>query len=168
MYSFQTTSKRPIGLLKERIMRRRSQKKRDRNNQIGGDQNLIEGSISGGIVVQGREAKVTVQQSSGIHEKELSLLFEKLYQAIQSRHEDPNIDKEEIRGTVRRIEQEVKKGDQANDSKIKRWMESLNNMAPDIVDVILASLGGPVSGFTAVLKKIAQQARKSSLKMSDQ
>jgi hypothetical protein len=37
-------------------------------------------------------------------------------------------------------------------------MANLNQIAPDIVDVILASLGGPVSGFTAVLKKVAERA----------
>jgi hypothetical protein len=131
-----------------------------RNKQIGGDQNVIQGSISGGVIVQGRGANVAVQQSSGINEEQLSLVFEKMYQAIQSRPDDPNIDKEEISETVQRIEQEVKKGDQANDSKLKRWMESLNKMAPDIVDVILASLGGPVSGLTAVLKKVAEHAHQ--------
>ena len=133
---------------------------RGRNKQIGGDQNVIQGSISGGVIVQGRGANVAVQQNAGINEEQLSLVFEKMYQAIQSRPDDPNIDKEEINETVQRIEQEVKKGDQANDSKMERWMESLNKMAPDIVDVILASLGGPVSGLTAVMKKVAEHARQ--------
>lgn len=139
---------------------RKFKNNRGRNKQIGGDQNVIHGSISGGVIVQGRGANVAVQQSSGINEEQLSLVFEKMYQAIQSRPDDPNIDKEELSETVQRIEQEVKKGDQANDSKLKRWMESLNKMAPDIVDVILASLGGPVSGLTAVLKKVAEHARQ--------
>jgi hypothetical protein len=139
---------------------RKFKNNRGRNKQIGGDQNVIQGSISGGVIVQGRGANVAVQQSSGINEEQLSLVFEKMYQAIQSRPDDPNIDKEEISETVQRIEQEVKKGDQANDSKLKRWMESLNKMAPDIVDVILASLGGPVSGLTAVLKKVAEHAHQ--------
>jgi hypothetical protein len=139
---------------------RKFKNNRGRNKQIGGDQNVIQGSISGGVIVQGRGANVAVQQSSGINEEQLSLVFEKMYQAIQSRPDDPNIDKEELSETVQRIEQEVKKGDQANDSKLKRWMESLNKMAPDIVDVILASLGGPVSGMTAVLKKVAEHAHQ--------
>ena len=133
---------------------------RARGKQIGGDQNVIEGSISGGVIVQGRGAQVSVQQTSTASDKELSDLFEKLYKTIQSRPPDPNIEKEEISETVQRIEQEVKKGDQANDSKLTRWMENLNTMAPDIVDVILASLGGPVSGLTAVLKKVADHARQ--------
>jgi hypothetical protein len=145
---------------KEMLMTGKFKNNRGRNKQIGGDQNVIQGSISGGVVVQGRGANVSVQQSGGINQEQLSLVFEKMYQAIQSRPDDPNIDKEEISGTVQRIEQEVKKGDQANESKLNRWMESLNKMAPDIVDVILASLGGPVSGLTAVLKKVAEHAHQ--------
>ena len=38
-------------------------------------------------------------------------------------------------------------------------MANLEQMAPDIVDVILACLGGPLSGITAVLRKIAERAR---------
>ena len=141
-------------------MRRKFRNNQRRNKQIGGDQNVIEGSISGGVIVQGRRANVAVQQSGGINEEQLSLVFEKLYQAIQARPDDPNVDKEEINETVQKIEQEVKKGDRANDSKLKRWMENLNKMAPDIVDIIIASLGGPVSGLTAVLKKVAERARQ--------
>jgi len=133
---------------------------RARTKQIGGDQNVIEGNISGGVIVQGRSAQVSVQQTGTASDKDLSALFDKLYQAIQSRPPDPIIEKEEISETVQRIEQEVKKGDKANDSKLNRWMENLDKMAPDIVDVILASLGGPVSGLTAVLKKIAEHARQ--------
>lgn len=135
-------------------------KHRGRSKQIQGDQNVIEGNISGGVIVQGRGSRVSVQQSSAVNDQELSALFNQLYKAIQSRPPDPNIEKEEISETVQRIEQEVKKGDQANDSKLKRWMDSLNTMAPDIVDVILASLGGPVSGLTAVLKKVAEHSRR--------
>jgi hypothetical protein len=138
----------------------KSKNSQTQKKQIGGDQNVIQGSISGGVTVQGRGARVSVQQTSESNDKELSALFDKLYEAIQARPPDSNIDKEEISETVQRIEQEVKKGDQANDSKLQRWMEGLNKIAPDIVDVILASLGGPVSGLTAVLKKVAEHARQ--------
>jgi hypothetical protein len=143
----------------ESLMARKPKDNRSQR-QIGGDQNVIRGNISGsGVIVQGRGAQVSVQQNSAANDKELSALFDRLYEAIQTRPPDPNVDKEEISETVQKIEQEVKKGDQANESKLKRWLETLNNMAPDILDVILASLDGPGSGLRAVLKKVAQHAR---------
>lgn len=148
----------PAGHSRESLMPRKSKNNRARS-QIGGDQNIIQGSIAGGVIVQGRGAHVSVQQNSAANDKELSALFERLYEAIRTRPLDPNVDKEEISETVQKIEQEVKKGDQANESKLKRWLETLHNMAPDILDVILASLDGPGSGLRAVLKKVAQHAR---------
>jgi hypothetical protein len=35
-------------------------------------------------------------------------------------------------------------------------------MAPDIVDVMAASLGGPISGLTAVIQKIAARVKAES------
>lgn len=124
------------------------------------DRNVISGTISGGILNQGTNAHASSQQFTETDSQELLPLFEKLYQAIQSRQDDPNVDKEELSDTVQKIKEETAKGDQANTSKLSRWMENLNKMAPDIVDVILASLGGPVSGVTVALKKIAEHARQ--------
>jgi len=130
---------------------------------FGGDQNNMSGNVSaGGIAfVGGHNAKITINQSQGIDAKELAGLFETLYQRIEARPADPNIDKDEIVETVKKIEEESSKGEEANQSKLGRWMETLNKMAPDIVDVALASLGGPVSGVTAVLKKIADHAKQA-------
>jgi hypothetical protein len=93
---------------------------------------------------------------------ELAALFEKLYKHIESRPVDPDIDKSEIVEVLQKIEEESGKGNDANETKLGRWVENLNQMAPDILDVVLASLGGPVSGMTAVLKKIADRAQQQS------
>ena len=134
-----------------------------RKTNIGSDQNIMSGRISsGGIMSQGGHANViTVHQFKGPDAKELTILFEKLYQHIESRPPDPNVEKEEILETVQKIEAEASKGEEANQTKLGRWMENLSEMAPDIIDVVLASLGGPVSGVTAVLKKIADHARQT-------
>ena len=133
------------------------------NTKIGGDQNIMSGQTSsGGISIQGRNAQVTIHQHSGIDANELNTLFEKLYQHIDARPPDPNVDKEEIVETVQKIQEETSKGQQANETKLTRWIDNLNKMAPDVIDVALASLGGPVSGITAVLKKIADRARQQS------
>jgi hypothetical protein len=136
-------------------------KNRSKAVHVGGDQNIIQGNVSGSVIVQGRNAKVKVQKNTEGDIKELATLFEKVYQYIESRVEDPNLDKDEITGVVQQLEVETAKGEQANQVKLSRWMEHLGNMAPDIIDVILGSLGGPVSGFSVVLKKIAERAQIS-------
>ncbi len=131
-------------------------------SSIGGDQNIVQGNFSGGIITQGRNATVTAYQSNGMDVKELTALFEKLYRHVDSRPNDPNVDKSEITEMIRKIEKESGKGNDANETKLDRWVENLGKMAPDILDVILASLGGPVSGITAVVKKIADRAHQST------
>lgn len=143
-------------------MTRSSKTKRSRKARtVGGDQQTI-GDVSGGaIVVQGRNAKVTVYQ--GIQGTELAPLFDKVYKSIETLPQVKPDEKQEIAETAKRIETEVaEQGEQANQTSLQRWMDNIQKMAPDIVDVILASLGGPLSGATAVLKKIADRAKQTS------
>jgi hypothetical protein len=142
---------------------RKAQKPRKttRSQGVGGDQNIIKGKVTGGIVQQGRNARIVFNPSTGVNIQELTALFDVVYRHIESRPGDPNVGKEELIETTQKIEEEAAKGGQANPSKLERWMKNLNEMAPDIVDVILASLSGPVTGFTAVIKKVAERARQS-------
>ena len=134
---------------------------------IHNDQNIMSGNVSsGGISIQGSNAQVNIHQSSGLDAKDVAALFEKLYQHIESRPPDPNVDKKEIVESVKKIQEEASKGEQVNETKLTRWINYLNEIAPDIVDVALASLGGPVSGVTAVLKKIADRARQEPKPLS--
>jgi hypothetical protein len=131
--------------------------------RIKGDQNISSGNVSsGGISFQGgRHKNITINQSTGPASDEVAALFSNLYKHIESRPPDPNVEKEEILETVQKIQEEASKGEkEANETKLTRWIDSLNKIAPDVIDVALASLGGPVSGVTAVLKKIADRAHQ--------
>lgn len=127
-------------------------------SQVGGDQvqgdQITAGDISDSSVAMGRGA----QAQQGISGAELDAIFRPVYQKIEARPADPDVDKEEIVETVQKIEQETA-APQPNETKLARWMRTLADMAPDIVDVMAASLGGPVSGATAVLKKVIDRAR---------
>ncbi|MFZ5855690.1 MAG: hypothetical protein ACOYZ6_02585 [Chloroflexota bacterium] len=134
---------------------------RGRKSQVvHGDQQTIGNVSNGAIAVQGRNAKVTVYQ--GIQGSELAPLFDKVYQAIAALPSASTDEKQELSETANRIEAEVaKNGENANQTSLQRWMDNIQKMAPDIVDVILASLGGPLSAATAVLKKIAERAKQT-------
>ena len=143
-------------------MTRSKKPKRDgKPRTVRGDQQTI-GNVSGGaIVVQGRNAKVTVYQ--GIQGTELAPLFDKVYQTIAALPDVNAVKKQELAETAKRIETEVaEKGAQADQTDLQRWMGNIQKMAPDIVDVILASLGGPLSAVTTILKKVAERAKQTS------
>lgn len=125
--------------------------------------NITGENVVGSINAGGR-AKVDITQSS-IHKTDdpsFEKLFELLEEKIKARPEDPNVDKQEIQEQVSQIKAEAAKGEKANLNKVERWIRSLSGMAPDILDVMVASLGGPISGLTAVIQKIAARVKMES------
>jgi len=122
----------------------------------------ISGTVDhGGIAVLGPNATVNVHQQTGIQAAELTAMFEAVFKKIETLPENPDVDREEIVDTVQKIQNEANKSDQANTNKLERWITNLARMAPDILEVMAASLAGPVAGFTAVFKKIVDKARES-------
>jgi hypothetical protein len=131
--------------------------------------NITGENVVGSVNVSGH-AKVDVTQSS-VHktnDENFEKLFELLEEKIQARPEDPNVDKEEIQEQVIQIKAEAVKGEGANPNKLERWIRNLSGMAPDIVDVMAASLGGPISGLTAVIQKISARVKAESENKSRQ
>jgi hypothetical protein len=126
----------------------------NRINEVGGDQvegdKITAGDISGSGVALGRGAQV----QQGVSGEELASIFQMVYQKIAARPEEPNVDKREVAETVQKIEQETTSQAPPNENKLERWIRYLANMAPDILDVMVASIAGPVTGAAAVLKKI--------------
>jgi hypothetical protein len=93
---------------------------------------------------------------------ELGELFERIYARIQERPTAPDVEKEEIVDTVQRIEGEVAKGEEANTSKLERWLKTLAQMAPDIFDVVAATLTSPAAGIATVIRKVIAKARQEA------
>jgi hypothetical protein len=81
-----------------------------------------------------------------------------VYKQIEARPEDPDVDKEELTETVQKVEQEAAKGEEANPTKMERWLKFLGDMAPDILEVTAACLTNPLAGVGTVIRKIAEKA----------
>lgn len=95
----------------------------------------------------------------GDQHSEVSKLFAEIYDEIRAREADPNVEQVEIVTTVNNIEQEVEKGSQASDQKVARWLGFLSEMAPDIYDVVVATLANPLVGISETIRKIAVKAQ---------
>ncbi len=98
-----------------------------------------------------------IQQAS----PEMEELFKHLNRKIR-RRKGSQVDKTRLEDQVKKIEAEAAKGSAADQGKLEKWIKTLANMAPDIVEVMAASLAGPVAGFTLVFKKIVERARAAS------
>lgn len=126
-----------------------------------GGVNITGGNVTVGGDVVGRDKITTV--TSGLDASalaELTKQFAQVYQKIEARPEDPNADKNEIKETVQKIEEEVKKGEQANPAKVERWLKFLAGMADDIFQVVASTLTSPLAGIAQTIRLIAQKARE--------
>jgi hypothetical protein len=126
-------------------------------DRVSGDKITV-GDISGSMgVAIGRGARATVTQ--GLGGEDIARLFAEVYQQIKARPEDPDVDKAELTDTVQKIQGEVAKGEEANPSKVERWLKTLAGMADDIFEVTVACLTSPAAGVAAVIRKVAQKAK---------
>lgn len=123
----------------------------------GGAVNVV--NIGAGAQVGQVAAGNNITQTQGASAQDLAALFNAIYKQIDARPNDPNVERGEIRDTVKNIETEAGKGENANPNKIERWMKSLKELAPDILEVTAAALLNPLAGVSAAIKKIAAKAR---------
>ena len=107
-------------------------------------------NISGDVV--GRD-KITTHYGSSDE-------FKKIRELIDKRPEDTNVDKDELKDTVDKIENEVKKGKEANPAKVERWLKFLANMAEDIFQVTVATLANPTVGVAKAIQLIVKKAKE--------
>jgi len=123
------------------------------------DHSIKTGNITGSTgVAIGHGAQANVSQPGGASVGEIARAFAIIYRQIQAREEDPNVDKDELTHTVERIEEETLKGEQANPTKMERWLKTLAGMASDIGDVVIATLANPAVGIATVIRKVAEKA----------
>lgn len=129
-------------------------------DKVSGDKITV-GDISGsaGIAI-GRGAQATVTQ--GLGSEDIAKLFAEIYQQIEARPEDPDVDKEELTETVQKVQEEVAKGEEANPKKVERWLRTLAGMADDIFEVTVACLTSPAAGIAAVIRKVAEKAKQEA------
>lgn len=123
----------------------------------------IKGQNVIGMINASGSARVNADQMI-IHQAtpEMEKLFKRAHKRIQVRPEDPQVDPAKLENQVKKIEVEASKGESADPSKLERWLKTLAKMAPDIVEVMAASLAGPAAGFTVVFKKIVERAKAAS------
>jgi hypothetical protein len=127
-------------------------------DKVGRDKITV-GNVSGNIVgvAIGSHTQLTVTQ--GLGGDELTKLFAAVYKQIEARPENPDVDKEELTSTVRKVQEEAAKGEKANPTKVERWLGNLAEMAPDIWDVTAACLTNPAAGVATVIRKVVDKAK---------
>jgi len=95
-------------------------------------------------------------------------LFQSVYCAITNR---PNTNQKtcaEIEACVKEIESEAQKGEKANERFLAERLQNLKRMAPDIWEVVLATLSNPIAGFSSIITKVAKKMAKEGEAQNDE
>ena len=84
--------------------------------------------------------------------------FQPIYHAVEE-SKLPVADKQDITAEVKDLEDEVKKGEEADEGFLARRLRNIQRMSTDILDVALTTLSSPVAGLSMVAKKVAEKMK---------
>jgi len=119
--------------------------------------------VSGNINIAGRDI-TTHQTTGGLSTAEIKHLFDQLYISIESNKETSTSDKEDLKAEVEEIQTVVTEAVQENkeveESFLSRRFRNIARVAPDVLDVVVATLGNPLAGLGVAIKKIADKAKE--------
>ena len=135
-------------------------------DKIAGDkieQGIQVGDIkdSTGVAI-GHGARATVTQTSGPSLEQITKAFAAIARQVDRLHDDD--DKREAKETLKKLEDEAHKGDKADESKVRRWLLFLAEVAPDAFEVAVDTFLNPIKGLGTAFKKVAEKAREERKK----
>jgi hypothetical protein len=64
-----------------------------------------------------------------------------------------------LRTEIEELRQELGKKGKANEGSLMRRLRNIGRMAPDILEVTLATIANPIAGFGVIAKKVAEKAK---------
>lgn len=121
--------------------------------------------ISGNVNVAGGNIS-NQQTTTGVSAAELSRLFDQVYGAIDARPNASPAEQNDLKAEVQEIQTAVTS---AADTKkpldegfLARHFRNIARMAPDILDVVVSTLGSPLAGLGVVARKIAAKAKEEA------
>lgn len=114
--------------------------------------------IQGGINIKGnvsiKGGKVAGRDNVEKNITNVHISLAPVYHALKKNTTVPPKVKKKVEADVKQIEKEVKKGEAAKVSFIQQRLENIEKMAPDIADVVIATLQNPVAGVSVALRKV--------------
>jgi cell division septum initiation protein DivIVA len=123
-------------------------------SDISGEVNVAAGNIT------------TNKTATGLSAAEIKQLFNQLYSAIEANAKTSLADKEDLKAEVKEIQSTVaeaaQKNEKVDEGFIAHRFRNIVRMAPDILDVVVATLGNPLAGMGVTVKKIAEKAKEEA------
>lgn len=120
-----------------------------------GQGTYVEGQVdTGGGAFVGHDQTIAY---GGSDPEAIAGAFSKLYQALEQQPE--TMQKNMAKQALNALEEEAKKGERADENKVKQGLEIILAMLPDIGEVAINTFINPIHGLSTVFQKIAQKAK---------
>ncbi|MEM7032867.1 MAG: hypothetical protein AAF629_25180 [Chloroflexota bacterium] len=111
-------------------------------------------NTGGGAYIQGTGVEINEPTSKAIAQH-----FLPLYAWIESNPAFSQADKTHLKADAQAVEKAIDSG-QADDSFLQRRLQNIERIAPDIIDIILATIANPAAGLGLVGAKLAAKANE--------
>jgi len=118
----------------------------------------IGGNVNGSNIIMGNNNKVGVEATAQ------ETFFAEVIKKIEQRSDTSPDDKDDLKVNIGEFKAEAERGNKADESFLARRIRNIERIAPDIADVVLATVTSPAAGFAAVVRKVAERAKKVSKK----
>lgn len=122
--------------------------------------------IQGGINISGnvaiKNSKIAGRDNVEKNVVNINVSFAPVYNALRESTTIPPDTKRTLEENVKQIEQEIKKGNEAKPSFIQKRLENIQKMAPDIAEVVVATLQNPAAGIGVAVKKVINKFKTES------
>jgi hypothetical protein len=119
--------------------------------------------IQGGINITGnveiKNSKIAGRDNVEKNVVNVNISFAPVYQAIKESTTIPPDDKKIVEESVKQIEKEVRKGKEAEPSFIEKRLGNIQKMAPDIAEIVMATLLNPAAGISLAVKKVVDKLK---------
>jgi hypothetical protein len=115
--------------------------------------------VEGGVTTHGGDfvGRDKIVHSGSADINTVAEAFAKLYQAVEQMPDGP--DKAVATQAVKALEQEAKKGEEVEESAVRKWLNFLAETAPDAWKVAVDTFTNPIKGLNTAFQLIAQKAK---------
>jgi hypothetical protein len=85
--------------------------------------------------------------------------FSSIFPQIEELPNLSTTDKSDLKSELRTFEDEDKKGPESNEGFLAQRLRNIRRIAPDFLEVTIATITNPAAGFGAIAKKVAQKMK---------
>ncbi|HSQ40348.1 MAG TPA: hypothetical protein VLM78_09325 [Anaerolineales bacterium] len=118
----------------------------------GGDRSVvIGGDVNHSLIVSGDHNRIHSASK-----------FSVIYTQVDHRNDLSTNDKADLKTEMQTFEDEDKKGPESNEGFLAQKLRNIRRIAPDILEVVIATIASPAAGFGTIAKKVAEKMKIES------